>query len=116
MSEPTDPRVEAAAQALCDAAGYNPSGDSITPVNNPEMDVNWKVYAPDAEIALKAADEAAWRPIEGVKDCPLAALIEQGSDEGPYIGSCRDSVWCDGFDMVEPTHYMPLPPPPETTP
>lgn len=55
----TDPRIEAAARALCEAAGYGPDGDYITPINYPEMDVNWKVYKEDALIALSAADAAA---------------------------------------------------------
>lgn len=93
MTNPTDPRVEAAARVIQSAMDGS----------------NTAFFEYVAADALKAADKAAWQPIDGVKDCPLAVLIEQGSDEGPYIGSCRDGVWCDGLDMVEPTHYMPLP-------
>lgn len=55
----TDPRIEAAARALCNNAGYRPDGDEVTPVNYPEMDVNWKVYEEEAYVALAAADAAA---------------------------------------------------------
>lgn len=54
-----DPRVEAAARALCELAGYRPDGDEVTPRNYPAMDVNWKVYEDDALVAIEAADAAA---------------------------------------------------------
>lgn len=151
MSEPTDPRVEAAIDAVIKARGWRDScwgdgaiggfdysneekkrhvirdheaeareGKMVILFETEDYEEYQREYRRtcirrEVSAALKAADEAAWRPIEGVKYCPLAAMIEQGSDEGPYIGSCRDAVWCDGLDMVEPTHYMPLPTPPETT-
>ena len=52
----TDPRIEVAARALCEAAGYRPDGDYITPRNYPAMDVNWKVYEDEARVAIAAAD------------------------------------------------------------
>lgn len=99
MTNPTDPRIEAAARAL-----------------RIEQCLSVQRSHTYARIALKAAYQVAWQPIGGVVNCQLAALVEQGSDEGPHIGSCRNGVWCDGLDMVEPTHYMPLPAPPEATP
>ncbi|WP_434603990.1 hypothetical protein [Acetobacter oryzoeni] len=74
----TDARIEAAARALCDAQGWCPDGNEITPRNLPAMDKNWKVYEEEAQIAVSAADAAdPLAKIEGVLWCVTVA----GPDE-----------------------------------
>ena len=101
MSEPTDPRIEAAARSF-----WKEKWDTYT---DRQKNARRRIIGD----MLKAAYQVAWQPIGGVVGCQLAALVEQGSNEGPYIGSCRNGVWCDSLDMVEPTHYIPLPLPPQ---
>ncbi len=99
MTNPTDPRIEAAARAIADAMlrhGDAPGACAL------------------AKSALKAADAAAWRPIESApKNVPPTLVIDASMpEEGPYIANCKNGIWCDDYDMVEPTHWMPLPPAP----
>ena len=121
MTNPTDPRIEAAARALCAAAGYSPDDNYITPRNFPEMDVNWKVYAPDAEIAIKAADESAWLPIESAPGNQKLKLAWRGKDGewrfefGMAMWDWRLGDYRSGVSTHHAaTHWQPLPKPPET--
>lgn len=78
----TDARIEAAARALCNAQGWCPDGDEITPRNFPAMDKNWKVYEEEAQIAVSAADTASWRPISEAK-----------KDGSPILAKLRDNIY-----------------------
>ena len=102
----TDPRIEAAARALCYLKGYHPDGDEVTLANYPVMDVNWKVYEEEATVAIKSADEASWRPIDTAPDGDIwmrngniIALVNKRTAHGAmsYLG------W--GY-VYSPTHWM----------
>lgn len=100
MSEMTDPRVEAAAQAIADTMlrqGKSPDAQNL------------------AQAALKAADVAAWRLIESApKDgtCILVPVRHIGAD----VVSWRMNGWRETSNGLlmrdQPTHWMPLPPAP----
>ncbi|MGF1275491.1 hypothetical protein [Acetobacter pasteurianus] len=78
----TDARIEAVARALCDAQGWCPDGNEITPRNFPSMDKNWKVYEEEVQIAVSAADAAAWRPISEAK-----------KDGSPILAKLRNNIY-----------------------
>ncbi|MDI6653736.1 DUF551 domain-containing protein [Gluconobacter japonicus] len=128
MSEVTDPRVEAAARAVEDAMlrqGKSPDAHDL------------------ARAALKAADTAAWQPIESapkdgtyvdlwVINCDDEGQRFSGAFFGPIPHTCGEAgqycdccpeegdCWIDGiFDeriSGRITHWMPLPLPPEPMP
>lgn len=50
----TDPRIEAAARALCIQNGHNPDGQDSYVQSG--MDANWCAFEDDAKAALAAAD------------------------------------------------------------
>lgn len=111
----TDARIEAAARALCDAQGWCPDGDEITPPNFPTMDKNWKVYEEEAQIAVSAADAAAWRPIESAPrdGAHILTYYADGrvmADTFPYRGFLE---WQEQLDEP-PIYWHPLPAPPYT--
>lgn len=61
----TDPRIEAVARALCEHNGHKPDDNELAlamlkPYNN---ESNWEIYKESAQVALAAADAAAWRPM-----------------------------------------------------
>ena len=55
----TDPRIEAAARALCRASGFNPDETSSKLLDYTVLEPTWAKYKQRAEIALQAADAAA---------------------------------------------------------
>lgn len=57
----TDPRIEAAARALCEIYGHYPDGDDSYVQSG--MGANWRAFEDEASVALAAADAAAWRPM-----------------------------------------------------
>nr|WP_025826197.1 hypothetical protein [Acetobacter persici] len=60
-----DPRIEAAARALCGINGNDPDGNDSYVQSG--MGANWRAYEDEARAALAAADVAAWRPIETLR-------------------------------------------------
>lgn len=63
----TDPRIEAAARALCERQGYPSDGSELAASCG--FSENWEAFSDDAQAALAAADAAAWRPMsEAPKD------------------------------------------------
>lgn len=55
----TDPRIEAAARALCEIYGHDPDADADEAMVQSGMGANWCAYADEARAALAAADAAA---------------------------------------------------------
>jgi len=100
MTNPTDFRIEAAARAIAETMLRHGK-------------------APDAQVlaqaALKAADAAAWRPIESApRDGTTILLYDDRLDR-------MEAGWTFAGDLWQPTgmpykqsinHWMPLPPPP----
>ena len=126
MTNPTDPRIEAAARALCQSSGFNPDELSVKLMDYRILEANWKKYIQKAGIALKAADEAAWLPIESVPKDYEKVLLTDGKEVSQGWHDKWDQTFVrhdearagDGFlayyDDWKPTHWMPLPKPPET--
>lgn len=85
MTNPTDPRVEAAARAMClSRVEY----DDLVWNGMSEKDKGF--YRETADIMLKAADAAAWRPIESAP-----------KNEKVLLGWYNpDGKWCMSFDMA----------------
>ncbi|GBQ36102.1 DUF551 domain-containing protein [Acetobacter fabarum] len=113
----TDPRIEAAARALCIQNGHDPDGQDSYVQSG--MDANWCAFVDDAKAALAAAGAAAWRPIETApKDGSLILVTVK------HIGCDVVSFWGTGWRETtnglmlrdEPTHWQPLPTPPNATP
>ncbi|MGO3517999.1 MAG: hypothetical protein ACTINM_05825 [Acetobacter cibinongensis] len=132
----TDTRIEAVARALCIQNGHDPDGQDSYVQSG--MDANWRAFEDDAETALRAADAAAWRPIETApKDGSHIDLWVINSDDkghrltdvyfgpiphtcgeyGKYCDSCppEGDFWIDGifgqqvFGMI--IGWQPLPEP-----
>lgn len=57
----TDPRIEAAARALCERQGYPSGGTELA--TSCGFEENWEAFSDDAQAALEAADAAAWMPM-----------------------------------------------------
>ena len=120
MSDVTDPRVEAAARAMC--LSHVEYDDLVW---NGMSEKDKRFYRETVEVILKAADAAAWRPIESApKDGETAFDIWVTSKEGGYrIANVMraNEVWVFDLmewpdEMVPATHWMPLPHPPEAKP
>ncbi|WP_217693729.1 DUF551 domain-containing protein [Novacetimonas hansenii] len=108
----TDPRIEAAAWMIGSVSYSTPGGDweKLTPYQKEH-------YRKLAKIALEAADNAAWRPIESApKDGSLVLVAVK------HIGCDVVSFWGAGWRETtnglmlrdNPTHWQPLPKPPTT--
>lgn len=82
----TDPRIEAAARALCIQNGHDPDGQDSYVQSG--MDANWCAFVDDAKAALSAADAAAWRPIAEAK--------KNGS---PILAKLRDDIYAPPTDV-----------------
>ncbi|CAI9119573.1 DUF551 domain-containing protein [Brytella acorum] len=130
----TDPRIEAAARAMC---GRFNEGDASIWDDLPNSDREY--YREAARVVLEAADAAAWRPIESAPrdgtECLIGwsstgwhvqtawwdAEFDTGWDEeiddikhiGAWTGGVVES-WGDETTLTyNPTHWMPLPAPPQ---
>lgn len=115
----TDPRIEAAARALCADRG-------IAPDDNEEFgrhfgkDHNWQAYVYMVSIVLAAADAEAWRPIETAPEGKAVLVLADDGfcaegkkhTRGYYKGWWVCSSACDPKESLQPTHWQPLPAPP----
>lgn len=108
MTNPTDPQIEAAARALCQSSGVNPDALSSKLMDYRVLEENWKKYIQKAEIALKAADEAAWLPIESAPKDGTQILAFDGQYQ-ELVTWERGLWWCDPGLTFSPTHWQPLP-------
>lgn len=123
----TDPRIEAAARELCERQGY-PSGGSELAASC-GFSENWEAFSDDAQAALEAADAAAWRLISeynprmgqvycghsGRKWLRHGRMLPGYSTRWYYSGTNERSQWAQQ-EGDEPTHWQPLPTPPNATP
>lgn len=127
----TDPRIEAAARALCEIYGHDPDADEAMVQSG--MGANWRAYEDEARVALAAADAAAWRPIETAprdKEIVLFYPKAFGSDGGIHKGrwDCDQyrkmpkpywrGSYSDCWGVIHarknpPTHWRPVYAPPE---
>ncbi|GBQ46536.1 hypothetical protein [Acetobacter ghanensis] len=102
----TDPRIEAAARAIC-------SEIFCMDWNNADVSRKDECIAA-SRVALAAADAAAWRSIESApRDTNILTHYEDGrvmADRFPYRGMLE---WQEQFDKP-PTHWQPFPSPPNT--
>ncbi|NHN85765.1 hypothetical protein GOB93_14100 [Acetobacter musti] len=107
MREPTPEMIEAGAAAAHGESDWHRAAD-FTKVRHRDY------VAPVIKAALAAAP-SPWRPIAEAKDrdVPNALLCIAGEPD-VFLGSSRNGVWCDELDMVEPTHFMEIPAPPES--
>ena len=114
----TDPRIEAAARALCERQGYSSIGTELAEYGGFKED--WEVFADDAKAALEAAGAAAWRPIESAPK-GKKILVREGGDwigiaifhtEGKFSGRWIYINAVDSHENLFPTHWQPLPTPP----
>lgn len=109
----TDPRIEAAARALCIEDGHDPDGNDGYVQSG--MGANWCAFKENARAALAAADAVAWRPIATAPKDETCILV-------PYkhVGCVVVSFWGAGWRETtnglmlrdEPTHWQHLPKPP----
>ena len=79
----TDPRIEAAARALCIQNGHDPDGQDSYVQSG--MDANWCAFVDDAKATLAAADAAAWRP-----------MSEAPKDRTDILAKTRDNIYPEG--------------------
>ena len=122
MTNPTDPRIEAAFCAawdepclLGDPIACHPLEDAVPAEGETQIDAMKAVIRRMVEAALKAADAAAWRPIsEAPRDGTTILLYDDHLDR-------MEAGWTFEGDLWQPTgmphkqsinHWMPLPPPP----
>jgi hypothetical protein len=124
--------VEQVARALF--ALDAPNGDPDEPVFHPHAELQtpkWKIYERQARAALAVLqpllDERGWRDIEGApKDGTRILLTEEGRvfegawdtpDGVPaafFPSSFTEDWQMREYGPSEPTHWMPLPEPPES--
>lgn len=72
----TDPRIEAAARALCKIYGNDPDADDSTCQSG--MGANWRAYEDEARVALAAADHLdPLRQMVSIPEVPINAPILQ---------------------------------------
>ena len=137
MTNPTDPRVEAATLALLETDNYDlslsdtsleahlkePHSGDCTRESHSCLRCICAQAQKEAILIIKAADAAAWLPIESApKDGETSFDIWVTSKEGGYRISNvmrSDAVWVFDLmewpdEMVPATHWMPLPTPPKT--
>lgn len=111
----TDPRIEAAARAMC--GRFNEGDASIwDDLSNSDREY----YREAARVVLEAADAAAWRPIETAPHGELVVLAWRESLNGQWsfeIGYAshgwRNDVASNISHHGSATHWMPLPAPPQ---
>ena len=132
MSNPIDPRIEAAIEAawnepclLGDPIACHPLEDAIPRDGQSQTDAMKDVVRQMVIAALKAADEAAWLPIESAPKDRTKVLLTDGKEvsQGWYDEWDRTFVRHDeaqagdGFsvhyDEWKPTHWQPIPNPPQ---
>ena len=113
MSDKYDPRVEAATRAWLKHSNLVSMRITGQPLCRLDDD-GLRAVKEGMAAALEAADKVMWRSVKSPPQNDVAVLaVELALDEyEPFVASCRDGTWCDEFDMVEPTHWMPLPKPP----
>ena len=115
----TDPRIEAAARALCEIYGNDPDADEA--IVQSGMGANWRAYEDEARVALAAADVAAWRPTSTPPDAGIlvhiASSAETGSEQAIALWDYGIGCWRNP-DMgmrYAPAYFpqwQPLPTPP----
>ena len=113
----TDPRIEAAARAI--VAHYNPN-DEFDSQFSYHKETDFKI----AEIAIAAADAAAWRAIESAP--PEETILACGGNLSypttvSWSGLPGEPWWTDSQEdhheeIDTPTHWQPLPTPPNAEP
>lgn len=133
----TDPRIEAAARALCIAHRNDPD-DLVWITTEPGVQEpygpRWVTCYHEAKQALDAADAAAWRPMsDAPKDGTVINVLlpvgisKSDQDFYCYPGSRVSFGWAwenqkfrpwTGLNLpvfIEPTHWQPLPAPPASS-
>lgn len=108
----TDPRIEAAACALCESNGNDPDGNDCYVQSG--MGANWRAYEDEARAALAAADAVAWRPIATAPTDSSEVLLWDGYSVSLsyWIGDCW---WSDiGCCINNPTRWQHTPKGPTT--
>ena len=134
MSDPTDPLVEAVAKAMKDfvvkrearsaarSMMLNPASEYVDHSPPP-------TFEEMARATLEAVQAHQWRTIDSAPRDGTCVLLSCGTED-PFL-SCglwfsyeRDAPRSDGYqwegwvepydhtDLTDPTHWMPLPPPP----
>lgn len=108
----TDPRVEAAARALCEIYGHDPDADEAMVQSG--MGANWCAYEDEARAALAAADAAAWRALaDQMPPEPVLIMSQHGAAVAQWDAGI--GAWRNEDMMYSPqyfTHWQPLPAPP----
>ncbi|WP_140386053.1 MULTISPECIES: hypothetical protein [Acetobacter] len=113
----TDPRIEAAARALCIARRNDPD-DLVWITTEPGVQEpygpRWVTCYHEAKQALDAADAAAWRP---TTDRPPSEPVLIMSQHGMAVAQWDAGIdgWRNEDTMYSPryfTYWQPLPAPP----
>ncbi|MFT9070889.1 MAG: DUF551 domain-containing protein [Acetobacter orientalis] len=110
----TDPRIEAAARAIC--AEFMKDGKAVGAARLCTQDA----FIDLARVALAAADTAAWRPMsEAPKDGTRILILKTTGRVSVALFADDDWQGDDCYCYHDPdflTHWQPLPTPPNATP
>ena len=76
-----NPRIEAAARALCEIYGHDPDADDSTCQSG--IGANWRAYEDEARAALSAADVVdSLRQGMSIPELPVNAPVAKGGENG----------------------------------
>jgi len=111
----TKEMIEAGARALAELACFDP--DASDNAEHYGLSKNWKVHDRQSQVVITAALSAMWQPIETAPRDGTLILVNV-----KHIGADAVSYWGAGWRETSnglmlrdaPTHWMPLPPAPET--